>query len=165
MTTNGAETGDAGGNPGTGGELAVLLAAAYRAMTDRLHEHLTAAGHDPRLRPAHGFAFRYLSHHPAATAVELAGHLGVTKQAAGQLVDELTRLGYVTRTPHPTDRRARAITLTDRAWDCISEVVAYWDGVEARWAATVGADALDATRDALRAYLAAAPPSGVRPSW
>lgn len=149
---------------GDNGELAVLLATAYRAMIGGLHAHLDGAGHDPALRPAHGFAFLYLSHHPDATAVELAGYLGVTKQAAGQLVDELSRLGYVTRTRHPTDRRARAIRLTDRGWACIREVVRYWELTERRWAAAVGADTLDTLRTALRGYPAdtAGP---VKPAW
>jgi DNA-binding MarR family transcriptional regulator len=149
---------------GDNGELAVLLAMAYRAMTDGLHAHLTEAGHDPALRPAHGFAFLYLSHRSGTTAVELAGHLGVTKQAAGQLVDELARLGYVTRTRHPTDRRARAIQLTDRGWACIREVIRYWELAERRWADTVGADTLDTVRTALRGYLADTT-RPVKPAW
>lgn len=145
------------------GEIAVLLATAYRVMVDDLHRHLATVGH-AGLRPAHGFAFQYLSHHPTATAVELGAHLGVTKQAATQLVDELTRLGYVTREAHPTDRRARTVRLTERGWDCIEKVVAYWAQAERRWAETVGPDRLAVVRDALRAYVADAP-GGLRPTW
>lgn len=145
------------------GELAVLLATAYRVTVDDLHRHLATVGH-PGLRPAHGFAFWYLSHHVDATVVELAAHLGVTKQAGAQLVDELDRLGYVTRGRHPHDRRARTVTMTDRGRDCIEKVVAYWSDRERRWAEQVGADDLATVRAALQAYVADAP-SGLKPRW
>jgi DNA-binding MarR family transcriptional regulator len=145
------------------GQLAVLLATAYQVTMAGLTEHLAAAGH-PGVRPAHGFVFLYLSNHPTATSVELGTYLGVTKQAGGQLVDELVRRGYVTREPHPSDRRARVLRLTEQGWDCIERVVAYWDGVERRWATLVGPEQLDATRSALAAYVADAP-HGVRPVW
>jgi len=35
-----------------------------------------------------------------------------TPQAMSQLVDELESMGYVERTPDPTDRRAKLIVLT-----------------------------------------------------
>lgn len=145
------------------GELAVLLATAYRVMVDDLHRHLATVGH-PGLRPAHGFAFWYLSHHADATTVDLAAHLGVTKQAAAQLVDELDRLGYVTRDVHPRDRRARTVRLTDRGRDCIEQVVAYWADRERRWARLVGPGDLRTVRSALQAYVADAP-TGLKPRW
>lgn len=145
------------------GELAVLLAAAYRVTVDDLHRHLATVGH-PGLRPAHGFAFWYLSHHADATVVELAAHLGVTKQAGAQLADELDRLGYVTRGAHPRDRRARTVRLTAKGRDCIERVVAYWTDRERRWAEQVGADELATVRAALQAYVADAP-TGLKPRW
>jgi DNA-binding MarR family transcriptional regulator len=147
----------------TSGELAVLLATAYQVTVAGLTEHLESVGH-PGVRPAHGFVFLYLSNHPTATSVELGAYLGVTKQAGGQLVDELVRRGYVTREPHPTDRRARVLLLTERGWDCIEQVVAYWGGVERRWETLVGPEQLAAARAALGAYVADAP-HGIRPTW
>ena len=40
--------------------------------------------------------------------------LGVSKQAAGQLVDTLVIRGYLIRTPDPEDRRRMTVTLTER---------------------------------------------------
>jgi DNA-binding MarR family transcriptional regulator len=40
--------------------------------------------------------------------------LGVSKQAAGQLVDTLVLRGYLERSPDPDDRRRLTVTLTDR---------------------------------------------------
>ncbi|RII18866.1 DNA-binding transcriptional repressor MarR [Streptomyces sp. YIM 130001] len=94
---------------------ATLLAAAGE-LTQRIHDGVVSRGFDD-LRPAHGFAFTRLAP-DGATATELAAHLGVTKQAAGQFVDELVRKGYVERRSHPDDARARLVVLTERGWAC-----------------------------------------------
>lgn len=96
--------------------LATLLLSAAAALVDGIHAAVTAAGFDD-LRPAHGFAFVRISRGDA-TVGDVAEHLGVTKQAASQLVEELARKGYVTRHPHPGDARARLLSLTPRGWAC-----------------------------------------------
>ncbi|MCW2940604.1 MAG: MarR family transcriptional regulator, partial [Actinomycetia bacterium] len=92
--------------------LTALMLAASRALIDGISTGTAARGFDD-IRPAHGFAFTLLSR-GGATVTELAGHLGVTRQAAGQLTDELVLKGYVERRPHPVDARARLIVLTAR---------------------------------------------------
>jgi DNA-binding MarR family transcriptional regulator len=47
--------------------------------------------------------------------------LGVTARNVTQLVDGLESEGLVRRTPHPTDRRATIIELTDRAFSVLDE--------------------------------------------
>jgi len=46
---------------------------------------------------------------------DLASALGVTPRNVTTLVDGLEREGFVRRQPHPTDRRATVIELTDSA--------------------------------------------------
>src|SRR5258708_19621917 len=75
----------------------------WSILVDDLHTELAKIGYDD-IRPAHGFAFQLLAPN-GATGNELAEHLGVTKQAASQLIDFLEEHGYVARKPHPTDRR------------------------------------------------------------
>lgn len=58
--------------------------------------------------------FQLLARTPV-TSSELAERLGVTKQAAGQLVDDLERRGYVRRDPHPAGGRRKLLVLTDAA--------------------------------------------------
>jgi len=48
------------------------------------------------------------------TAVDMIRGLGVTKQAASQLIDTLVLRGYLTRDVNPQDRRRMTIALTDR---------------------------------------------------
>src|SRR4029079_9695173 len=45
---------------------------------------------------------------------DLASRLGVTKQAAGQLVDELVEMGMLERAPDPDDARAKLVRFSKR---------------------------------------------------
>jgi len=134
------------------GDLPALLAMSFRAIMDQVHDQLDTDGFAD-VRPAHGFAFHFLSHRPGATAVELGEHLGITKQASVQLVDELEKRGYVERRPHPTDRRSRSIFLTQRGWQCIEHVVALSRQAENRWAKLVGVDRLTQLREDLLTFV------------
>jgi DNA-binding MarR family transcriptional regulator len=97
-------------------ELTFLLGAAYQAVLREFHERLDTVGEGPSagLRPVHGFVFQILGS-AGATGTELAERLGVTKQAAGQIVDDLEQRGYVRRGPHPAGGRRRLVVLTDMA--------------------------------------------------
>jgi DNA-binding MarR family transcriptional regulator len=146
------------------GEIPGLLGMAFHAVMDEVHARLAQEGFDD-VRPAHGFAFQYLSVRGGATAVELGEHLGVTKQAAVQLVDELERRGYVERRPHPADRRARVVVLAERGRACVGRVVALWGEIEGRWAALIGPERLTALRDDLATFVTAAGSPPIRPLW
>src|SRR3954464_13372474 len=137
------------------GEIPGLLGMAFHAVMEEVQFRLAEEGFAD-VRPAHGFAFQYLSVRGGATAVELGEHLGVTKQAAVQLVDELEKRGYVERRPHPADRRARVVVLAPRGRACVERVVALWGDIEGRWASLVGAERLTALRDDLSAFVVAA---------
>ncbi|HLN42303.1 MAG TPA: MarR family transcriptional regulator [Acidimicrobiales bacterium] len=70
---------------------------------------------------------------------ELIKQMGVSKQAAGQLVDTLVTRGYLDRTVDPDDRRRLTITLTERGQSAAAVVKATVDRVDARLVARVGA--------------------------
>jgi DNA-binding MarR family transcriptional regulator len=138
---------------------AVVLSAAG-ALVDGVHAGVVARGyHD--LRPAHGFVFARIAP-DGATTREVADHLGVTKQAAAQLVDELVEKGYVRRCPHPTDARARLIVLTERGWACTRAAEEAAADTVRGWAAVLGERRLAR----LGADLAVVAPVGrLRPTW
>ncbi|WP_326797001.1 MarR family transcriptional regulator [Streptomyces sp. NBC_01808] len=94
-------------------ELLFLLGMAFQLVLTEFNERVAAAGY-PDLRPVHGMIFQILGA-DGATSSELATRLGVTKQAAGQLVDDLERRGYVLRTAHPAGGRRKLVVLTDAA--------------------------------------------------
>jgi DNA-binding MarR family transcriptional regulator len=113
------------------------------------------------VRPAHGFAFTRLAP-DGATITELAEHLDVTRQAAAQLVDELVAKGYVQRSRHPDDARARLITLTSKGWACTRAAEAAIADTVRPWAAVLGEPRLRALQDDL---LRIAPHGPLRPTW
>ncbi len=51
---------------------------------------------------------------------DLAAALGVTARTVTGLVDGLVAAGLVTRDPHPSDRRATLVTLTDAGTDLVA---------------------------------------------
>ena len=92
--------------------LPLLLFSASVTLVDTINEGVRARGF-AGVRPAHGFAFVSIGSEGASIA-EIGEHLGFTKQAASQLVDELLRRGFVQSEPHPRDARAKLITLTEQ---------------------------------------------------
>jgi DNA-binding MarR family transcriptional regulator len=139
---------------------AVAVLSAARALVDGIHNGVMARGFDD-LRPAHGFAFARIAPY-GATVREVADHLGVTKQAASQLVDELLKKGYVARRPHPTDARARLVVLTDKGWACTRAAEAAAADTVRAWATQLGEPRIAQ----LGADLArVAPMAGLRPTW
>lgn len=54
---------------------------------------------------------------------DLAGRMGMTKQAAGQIVDALERKGIVRRIPDPTDGRAKVIEHTPIGFAMIGRLI------------------------------------------
>jgi DNA-binding MarR family transcriptional regulator len=116
--------------------LSAALLAAAGDLTQRINDGVVARGFEG-VRPAHGFAFARLAP-GGATVTDLAAHLGVTKQAASQLVEEIVRKGYAERRPHPDDARARLVVLTERGLACTRAAEAAAATVVREWAELLG---------------------------
>jgi DNA-binding MarR family transcriptional regulator len=140
--------------------LTAHLLAAANALVDGIQAGVAARGFTD-VRPAHGFAFTLLSR-GGATVTELAAYLGVTRQAAAQLVDEMAARGYVERRPHPMDGRAQLVVLTDRGWACTRAASAAAADTTRAWAAVLGAARLRALSGDLARI---ASPERLRPTW
>ncbi len=147
-----------------GSELAVALLLASRALFEELHRRLAAAGHE-RLRPAHGFLFQAVAGTDGATASEIAARLGLTKQAARLIVDELVATGYVARGEDPADRRRRPVRLTGRGEDALRRSAAIFDELRDELAATLGPAGLDGGMTLLAGIEARYGPVALRPVW
>jgi DNA-binding MarR family transcriptional regulator len=137
-----------------------LLLSAGHALVEGIHAGVLVRGFID-VRPAHGFAFARLA--PSGASVsELAAYLGVTRQAAAQIVDELVAKGYVVRQPHPGDGRAQLIVLTERGWACTRAATEAAGDTVRGWENALGETRLRA----LRADLALITPIvGLRPTW
>ncbi|MGW1739226.1 MarR family winged helix-turn-helix transcriptional regulator [Nocardia sp. NPDC001965] len=140
-------------------DLPLLLLAAAAEVTDTVNRGVADAGFGD-IRPAHGFAFVRMAP-DGATVGEIAAHLGVTKQAASQLVEELVKKGYAERNPHPVDARARLITLTERGWAATRAADAALARFAEAWGRTLGPAELVRLRTALARVVT---PGRVRPS-
>jgi len=92
--------------------LPALLRAARGAYGDAVREQLAAGGFDdmPRNGP---YVIGGAANH-GAPIPGLIRELGVSKQAASQLIDTLVLRGYLERRPDPEDRRKIVIDLTER---------------------------------------------------
>ncbi|MGI5370996.1 MarR family transcriptional regulator [Streptomyces sp. A244] len=140
--------------------LSAALLAVAGGLTQRINEGVLARGFEG-VRPAHGFAFARLAP-DGATVTDLAAHLGVTKQAASQLVDELVRKGYAERRPHPEDARARLVVLTERGWACTRAAEEAAAEAVREWGDLLGEREV---RSLGRQLLRIAPDGPIRPAW
>lgn len=138
----------------------MLVLAAAGAAVAGIQEGMRDIGFID-VRPAHGFAFVRIAQGDA-TALDVAQHLGITKQAAGKLVDQLVERGYVVRTRDPVDRRRRPLQLTDRGRACTRAAEVAAQGVVASWQDRLGADGVITLRNLLLQLDLAGP---IRPAW
>jgi len=134
-------------------DTATLLSLAGGLADRAVLEAMRTRGHD--VTRAHGFIFqRLLTGEQTITA--LAADLGITQQGASKHVKELERLGLVTRQPHPHDKRARIVALTEGGREAIEIAREARAGFESRLRALVGDRMLSQTRRALADLLDAA---------
>ena len=84
---------------------------------------------------------------------DIISALGVSKQAAGQLVDSLVVRGYLDRSVDPQDRRRLTVPLTERGRLAAAASRSAVDRVDAEVAKRVGADAVAHARATLAAMI------------
>src|SRR5215471_6394163 len=87
-----------------------LLFKAARLANERALARVAAdpSGLGTRVRPAHTALFPHLDF-DGVRLTDLAARTGITKQAVGQLVDDLAEIGMIERIADPRDRRAKRI--------------------------------------------------------
>jgi len=136
--------------PGDGSMPALLRAArgTYRAA---VREALAGSGFDDL--PRDGSYVLSAIARGGVPLAEVIAALGVSKQAAGALVDSLVVRGYLDRAVDPADRRRLVVSLTDRggaAAACVRSAVA---AVDEALEAAVGPEQVRCTRAALTALV------------
>jgi len=129
--------------------LGLLLFIPYRALEDRVFAALVAAGFDD-ITAAQARVFQRIGPH-GTRLTDLAQAAQATKQAAGFIVDQLERAGYVERVADPLDGRARLIRITARGTQTIPISTAVIADIEAEWKEHVGEENLDHLRRTLSA--------------
>lgn len=87
-----------------------LLDQASSVLSEQVIGSVVAAGHP--IRAAHATVLTHVD--PKGIRLsKLAGRAKMSPQAMSELVDDLTKLGYLQRVPDTTDRRAKLIVLTE----------------------------------------------------
>jgi DNA-binding MarR family transcriptional regulator len=84
----------------------------------------------------------------------LASRLGVTKQAAGQLVDELVAMGMLEKVPDPADARAKLVRFSQQGRAALLDGLEVLEDLEADMTKAVGAATMRQLHDALTAIVA-----------
>lgn len=131
--------------------LGVLLRLAHQHFSSAVDEALDQSGFGD-IRPHHANVFSFVP--PEGIQVsELTVKAGMRKQSMAQAVEELEKLGYVERRPHPTDKRARLVFLTERGKQIRPLAMATGKRVEEVWARLLGERDLEVLRSALQALL------------
>jgi DNA-binding MarR family transcriptional regulator len=114
----------------------LLLFIPYRLMESRVVAALEEAGLGS-MSDAQRRLFQRIG--DAGTRLtDLAEQARVSKQAAGFLVDQLERGGYVERVPDPADGRARLVCFSDRGREVVRLATAVGDEIEVEWATFLG---------------------------
>jgi DNA-binding MarR family transcriptional regulator len=75
------------------------------------HAEVAAAGEE--LTPVQYSVLTALNGHPGVDQATLAGLIAFDRTTIGGVVDRLAQRGLLRRRKHPTDRRARALAITD----------------------------------------------------
>jgi DNA-binding MarR family transcriptional regulator len=126
------------------GMLALQLQRAFEA---ECFDRLAAAGFTG-LRMRHSVLLNALG--PDGSRVTtLAAELGMTKQAMGELIDDLESGGYLERTTDPDDRRARLIRFTAKGQKALETAFEIIPAIEREYAERVGAKRYAALRATL----------------
>jgi DNA-binding MarR family transcriptional regulator len=142
-------------------DFALLVVGASRPVAERLNAAVERAGIDD-MRSPYGFVIRALASEPLGLT-ELAERLGVTKQAAIKVVDEMEARGFLVREPHPADRRAKVLALTGKGERVRRAALAESRRMERELRRALGDEDVDALRRVLVRFSGEG--AGARPVW
>lgn len=134
--------------------VAQLLFKCARLLNERALARVEQPEGTPRIRPAHTSLFPHLDH-AGTRLTELAARMGISKQAVGQLVDELEQMGAVERVADPSDGRAKLIRFSTKPGRSLLDGLAHLHEFERELAEQIGAERMAALHESLQALLAA----------
>lgn len=128
-----------------------LIGALLRMPVDTVRQRMLQALHEhgfTDLDPSHAAVFQYPGPQSMRPS-ELAGQLGITKQALNYRLGELERLGYLERRPDPNDLRSKRVVLTERGMTAGLVMREAVREVEAEWTELLGPERFAELRDIL----------------
>jgi DNA-binding MarR family transcriptional regulator len=133
--------------------VAQLLFKCARLLNEQALARVKLPEGAPRIRPAHTSLFPHID--LAGTRLtELAKRMGISKQAVGQLVDELEQLEVIERIADPEDGRAKLIRFRQRPGASLLDGLAHLRRFETELGDALGPARMAALHDGLTALLA-----------
>lgn len=136
-----------------------LLEFAYNAIIEEFRNELEQSEFSD-IRLVHGCVFRYMKER-GLRLTEIAERGNMTKQSAGEVVDDLVALGYVERIPDPDDGRAKIVRLTERGEAAQAFGFRLFGEIEQRWGERYGAERITDLRATLEEIAAVEAPFAV----
>lgn len=133
-----------------------LLFKAARLLNERAIARVQRRT-DARVRVAHTALFPHVDLE-GTRLTEIAKRLGMTKQAAGQLVDELEEMGVLERIPDPADARAKLVRFSKKGRRGLLEGLEVLREIEDEMREVVGDAKMRAMHEALAAIIASIEP-------
>lgn len=134
-------------------DLGILLAVAYQEFVRELRVAHAKDGFEDVGR-SDGYVFRALAGRPV-TVSDLATRLQISKQGAGQIIDDMERRGYVERRADPSDARARLLYLSARGTAALAAARRFHHAYERRLTRIHGQPAVTGLRTMLEAMAGA----------
>ncbi|MCA9859323.1 MAG: winged helix-turn-helix transcriptional regulator [Thermomicrobiales bacterium] len=113
-----------------------LFLQAHRAYSAHAIAALRARGYD-ELGAAHAAILPHIGVDGTRISV-IAERSGMTKQGAGQVIDDLARQGLVERIPDPADGRATLVVFTEAGWRYLEAASELKQQIESEYAALLG---------------------------
>ncbi|WP_437547693.1 MarR family transcriptional regulator [Sorangium sp. So ce367] len=133
--------------------LGQLLLRSARLLDERAVARVVRRG-ATGVRRAHTALMPYIDLE-GTRQIDLAERAGVTKQAVGQLVEELEAAGVVERTPDPEDRRAKRVRFTPHGLKMLLHGLGVLQELEDELTRALGEKQMTSLKKGLTALLAA----------
>ncbi len=133
---------------------AQLLFQTARRMNEYALAKVALQSDGPSPRASHMSLFPHIDLEGTRLTV-LAQRLGISKQAVGQLVDDLEGMGLVERQPDPDDGRAKRICFSAKGRDAILQGLTVLGEVETELKDSIGQRHMRNLHQALTKALAA----------
>ena len=130
-------------------ELGHLLLRAQRDFEQRLVEGLVQKNH--KLTAAQVNVIQLLDNEGTRLGT-IATRVATTKQAVGQVVDQLEALGLVERGKDEADARARLVKPTKKGAALLTDAKAISQGIRRDWKKKLGPEKMTALEIALEAF-------------
>lgn len=133
-----------------------LLFKAARLLNERAIERVRLRTGKP-VRVAHTSVLPHVDLE-GTRLTELAKRLAVSKQAAGQLVDELEEMGMLERVADPDDARAKLVRFSKKGQAAMLDGLQVLGEIEAEMREVVGEAKMRVMHEALAAVIASIEP-------